>query len=151
MKGVPWSSGIKIAAVLVLSALVISGASAKTVGSSKKTAITPIPAFSPTDQTAVPGKDWMGVHGDVFNQQYSGLNQINETTVKNLKVAWHTVVAIPTKGKPNFTGVLAEAEPVEYGGTTYTPDAKGNIFAFNATPSESYGRLTRNQSAMKAS
>jgi alcohol dehydrogenase (cytochrome c) len=35
---------------------------------------------------------------------YSPLEQINKGNVKNLKIAWHTRVAPPTKGKPNFTG-----------------------------------------------
>ena len=43
---------------------------------------------------------------------------------------------IPTKGKPNFTGAFAEAEPVVYGGTMYMPDTKGNVFAFDAVTGE---------------
>ena len=43
---------------------------------------------------------------------------------------------IPTKGKPNFTGSFAEAEPVVYSGTMYMPDSKGNVFAFDAVTGE---------------
>jgi alcohol dehydrogenase (cytochrome c) len=137
MKGVRSRVGIGVAAALLLAALaIIAGASAKVGGKANKQAIQPIPAFSSSQLTAAPTSDWVSVHGNVLNQQYSALNQINASTVKNLKVAWHTTVAIPTKGKPNFTGVLAEAEPVEYGGTMYMPDAKGNVFAFNATTGE---------------
>src|SRR5512146_92294 len=108
----------------------ISGASAK------KAAVTPVPAFSAGDLTAAPTSNWVGVHGNIYNQQYSALSQINKGNVSKLKIAWHTQVAIPTKGKPNFTGVLAEAEPVVFGGTMYMPDAKGNVFAIDATTGE---------------
>ena len=56
--------------------------------------------------------------------------------MSQLKIAWHTRVAIPTKGKPNFTGAFSEAEPVVYGGTMYMPDTKGNVFAFDAVTGE---------------
>ena len=61
---------------------------------------------------------------------------INKANVNDLKIAWHTRVAIPTKGKPNFTGAFAEAEPVVYNGTMYMPDSKGNVFAFDAVTGE---------------
>ena len=124
--------GFSAIALLVLCAglAIISGASAK------KAAVSPIPAFSSGDLTAAPTTDWVGVHGNIYNQQYSALTQINKTNVGQLKVAWHTKVAIPTKGKPTSQFLLAEAEPVVYGGTMYMPDANGNVYAMNATTGE---------------
>jgi PQQ-dependent dehydrogenase (methanol/ethanol family) len=136
MKGVRSRVGVGVALLLLTALAVISAASAKSGDSAKKAAISPIPAFSASQLSAAPTTDWIGVHGNILNQQYSALNQINKSTVKNLKVAWHTTVAIPTKGKPNFSGVLAEAQPVEYKGTMYMPDAKGNVFAFDAATGE---------------
>jgi alcohol dehydrogenase (cytochrome c)/quinohemoprotein ethanol dehydrogenase len=98
--------------------------------------IAPIPAFSADDLTAEPSSDWVTSRGDIYNRQYSSLDLINKQNVSKLKVAWHTRVAIPTKGKPNFTGVFAEAEPVVYQGTMYMPDSKGNVFAFDAVTGE---------------
>jgi PQQ-dependent dehydrogenase (methanol/ethanol family) len=132
MKGWGYAAGIVSCAALLL----IAGASAKPGASAKKAVITPIPAFSADELTAAPTTDWVGVHGNIYNQQYSALTQINKLSIKNLKIAWHTQVAIPTKGKPNFTGVNAEAEPVVYQGTMYLPDVKGNVFAFDATTGE---------------
>jgi PQQ-dependent dehydrogenase (methanol/ethanol family) len=126
MKGLCAIAGLIGFAALTL----IAGASAK------KTAITPIPAFSASDLAAAPTSDWVNVRGNVYGQQYSALTQINKTNVKNLKIAWHTVVAIPTKGKPKFTGASAEAEPVVYQGTMYMPDPKGNVYAMDATTGE---------------
>jgi quinohemoprotein ethanol dehydrogenase len=99
-------------------------------------AITPIPALTAAQLTALPGNDWLTSRGDMYNRQFSSLSTINESNVKQLKVAWHTRVAIPTKGKPNFTGSSAEAEPVEYNGTMYMPDTKGDVFAFDAVTGE---------------
>jgi len=106
------------------------------VASGSRKAITPIPAFSASDLSGTPTDDWVGVHGNVMNQQFSGLTDVSASNVKNLKIAWHTQVFIPTKGKPSFTGSLAEAEPVEYKGTMYMPDSKGNVYALDATTGE---------------
>ena len=99
-------------------------------------AIEPIPAFTPADLTAEPTDNWMTARGDIYNRQYSALSTITKGNVKNLKIAWHTRVAIPTKGKPNFAGSFAEAEPVVYNGTMYMPDMKGNVYAFDAVTGE---------------
>jgi alcohol dehydrogenase (cytochrome c) len=107
-----------------------------TGASGKRAAISPIPPFTSSDLTNTPKDDWVGVHGNILQQQFSGLTQINRGNVKSLKIAWHSQVFIPTKGKPSFTGSLAEAEPVEYGGTMYLPDAKGNVYAMDATTGE---------------
>jgi len=98
--------------------------------------IQPIPAFTPAELTAEPTDNWTTARGDIYNRQYSALATITKANVKNLKIAWHTRVAIPTKGKPNFQGVSAEAEPVVYNGTMYMPDMKGNVFAFDAVTGE---------------
>jgi alcohol dehydrogenase (cytochrome c) len=96
---------------------------------------TPIPAFSTSQLTAVPGNDWLTSRGDIWNRQFSSLDTINQSNVGQLKLAWHTRVAVPGK-KANFTGVSDEAEPVVYNGTMYMPDSKGNVFAFDAATGE---------------
>jgi len=123
---------------LFLGGLLVAGASLVSIAGAtgKRSAIAPIPSFSASELAATPTKDWVGVHGNTMNQQFSGLTQINRANVGKLKIAWHTKVFIPTKGKPSFTGSLAEAEPVEYNGTMYMPDAKGNVYAFDATTGE---------------
>ncbi len=136
MKAVRSPVGVGVALLVLAALVIISVASAKSGEATKTTAISPIPAFTASQLSAAPTTDWIGVHGNILNQQYSSLTQINKSTIKNLKVAWHTTVAVPTKGKPNFSGVLTEAQPVEYKGTMYMPDARGNIFAFDASTGE---------------
>jgi quinohemoprotein ethanol dehydrogenase len=104
--------------------------------STRTHAIEPIPAFSADDLTAEPEDNWTTARGDIYNRQYSALSSITKDNVKDLKIAWHTRVAIPTRGKPNFTGSFAEAEPVVYNGTMYMPDMKGNVYAFDAVTGE---------------
>jgi len=104
--------------------------------SASRQAITPIPAFSSSQLVSEPSSDWLTARGDAWNRQYSSLAQINKSNVRGLKVAWHTRVAIPTKGKAGFTGALTEAEPVIYQGTVYMPDTKGNVYAFDAVTGE---------------
>jgi quinohemoprotein ethanol dehydrogenase len=132
MKSVRRAVGVVCCVSLVL----IAGASASKQASKTKQSITPIPAFTNSDLAATPSADWIGVHGNNLLQQYSGLTQINQATIKNLKIAWHSQVSIPGKGKPNYTGVLAESEPVVYNGTMYIPDGKGNVYAIDATTGE---------------
>ena len=126
--------GIKALFVLIVAGAVLAAVAWSS--SSKTHAINPIPAFSASDLTAEPGDNWVTARGDMFNRQYSSLSTITKANVKQLKIAWHTRVAIPTKGKPNFTGAFAEAEPVVYDGTMYMPDTKGNVFAFDAVTGE---------------
>jgi len=123
--------------IYALGALVAVGATlavALTATASNRD-ITPIPAFVATDLTSEPGDNWLTSRGDIYNRQYSSLEEITKANVGQLKLAWHTRVAVPGT-KANFTGVSAEAEPVVYNGTMYTPDMKGNVYAFDASTGE---------------
>src|SRR5689334_5529753 len=99
--------GIRALVVLVVGGAVLAAALS---ASASRHAITPIPAFSANQLVAEPSSDWVTARGDLWNRQYSSLDDINASNVSKLKVAWHTRVAVPTKGKPNFKGVSAEAE-----------------------------------------
>jgi quinohemoprotein ethanol dehydrogenase len=126
-------------ALLAGSAVVIIAAVAGTLGFSSASAsnrdVTPIPAFTADQLTAEPGNDWLTSRGDIYNRQYSTLDDINKTNVNTLKLAWHTRVVVPGK-KTTFAGVSDEAEPVVYNGTMYMPDSKGHVFAYDATTGE---------------
>jgi PQQ-dependent dehydrogenase (methanol/ethanol family) len=119
-------------AVLVAAVVAVVGFS---TASASTRDVKPIPAFSVDQLTAQPSDDWLTSRGNIYNQQYSSLSDINKSNVGQLKLAWHTRVAVPGK-KANFTGASDEAEPVEYQGTIYMPDSKGNVFAFDAATGE---------------
>jgi len=119
----------------IVVALVVGVSLRSASASTSSHAINPIPAFSTSQLTALPGNDWLTSKGDIWNRQFSTLDQINQSNVSQLKLAWHTRVVVP--GAPaKFNGVSDEAEPVEYGGTIYMPDSKGNVFAFDAATGE---------------
>jgi len=113
----------------------VAGFSGLRSASASSNGINPIPAFSTSQLTALPSQDWLTSKGDIFNRQFSTLAQINQSNVGQLKLAWHTRVALPGV-KTNFTGVSDEAEPVEFNGTLYMPDSKGNVYAFDAATGE---------------
>src|SRR3954463_6986139 len=52
-------------------------------------AISAAPAFTSADLAATPGADWITNGGNLFNQRFSSLNQINSGNASGLKEAWH--------------------------------------------------------------
>jgi alcohol dehydrogenase (cytochrome c) len=116
-------------ALVAVAAVVVLTASASTKD------VTPIPAFSTQQLTALPGDDWVTSRGDIYNRQFSSLSDINQSTVGKLKLAWHTRVAVPGK-KVTYKGSSIEGEPVVYGGTMFLPDNNGDVYAFDATTGE---------------
>ena len=52
--------------------------------------IVPSPAFSEKELAALPTSGWLKNGGNLFNQNYSPLTQINRQNVVNLKAVWRT-------------------------------------------------------------
>jgi quinohemoprotein ethanol dehydrogenase len=97
----------------------------------------PSPAFTPSDLVASSGDDWLGWNGNIYNQRYSTLDQVNQSNVKQLKIAWSRKMVIPgVKAKVGALGVFAEQQPVTYQGTLYMPDTSGNTWAFDGSTGE---------------
>src|SRR3954470_16958539 len=46
------------------------------------------PAFTPAQLTALPTTSWPTNGGNLFNQRYSPLKQLNRDNVKELKAVW---------------------------------------------------------------
>ena len=81
--------------------------------------------------------DWLGWNGNVYNQRYSSLTDINVANVKRLKQAWARNLTLPgLKAKVGALGVFAEQQPIVYKGTMYMPDSSGNVWAMDATSGE---------------
>jgi quinohemoprotein ethanol dehydrogenase len=72
------------------------------------------PAFTSNELTALPSKNWIGNGGNVFNQRYSTLDEINSSNIKNLKGKWVTKLGSGLEFK--YSG---EASPVVYNGVMY--------------------------------
>jgi alcohol dehydrogenase (cytochrome c) len=93
-------------------------------------AASPVAAV-PVDQAAPPvgepsGSNWGVYGGNLFNQRYSSLNQINTSNVANLKGAWtyHTGSA--------SAATSFESSPVVVDGTMYLTGPQSQVYALDA-------------------
>ena len=78
------------------------------------------------------GKDWVTNGGNLTNQRYSTLKQINTSNVKQLKGAWMTRL----KGS-GFGGKYSfEATPLVKDGVMYVITGNDDVFALNAKTGE---------------
>src|SRR6201987_3333727 len=78
------------------------------------------------------GKDWVTNGGNLTNQRYSTLKQINTTNVKQLKGAWMTrLKGSGLGGKYSF-----EASPLVKDGIMYVVTGNDDVFALNAKTGE---------------
>src|SRR2546430_1737661 len=78
------------------------------------------------------GKDWVTNGGNLTNQRYSTLTQINTTNVKQLKGAWMTrLKGSGVGGKYSF-----EASPLVKNGIMYVVTGNDDVFALNAKTGE---------------
>src|ERR1700746_1976918 len=74
------------------------------------------------------GKDWVTNGGNLTNQRYSTLTQINRTNVKQLKGAWMTrLKGSGLGGKYSF-----EASPLVKDGIMYVVTGNDDVFALDA-------------------
>jgi alcohol dehydrogenase (cytochrome c) len=84
-------------------------------------------AFSARELAALPKANWLKNGGNLFNQNYSPLTQINRDTVASLKGVWRTHV--------NGSGMAAkysgEAQPVVHEGTIYIVTGADDVFALS--------------------
>jgi quinohemoprotein ethanol dehydrogenase len=113
------SSGTKTVTV------VASGTSTAGTASSGPTAITKAPNFSATDLTALPKDDWPTVGGNLMNERYSPLTQIDTSNVSQLKGVWRTHL----DGSGVGAKYSAESQPVVYKGIMYVTTGEDDAFA----------------------
>ncbi len=109
---------------------------------SATTALARSPKISATDKAlaAYAGNDWVENGGDVENDRYSTLTQINKTNVGSLAPAWSNNLNIcsaltpaPPAGTSSAGCGSQEATPVELNGTLYLQTGTSGVFALNAT------------------
>jgi alcohol dehydrogenase (cytochrome c) len=78
------------------------------------------------------GKDWVTNGGNLTNQRYSALKQIDTTNVKQLKGAWMARL----KGSGFGGKYSAEATPLVKDGIMYVVTGNDDVFALNAKTGE---------------
>ena len=85
------------------------------------------PAFSARELTAAPESGWITNGGNVFNQRYSPLTQVNRDNVKDLKAKWRTHLNGSGLG-PQYSG---QAQPLFYQGVLYIVTGADDVFALD--------------------
>lgn len=86
------------------------------------------PAFTAEQLAAPPTNNWLTNGGDVHNQRYSPLTEINAANIGNLKADWRIHLDGSGAGPP-YSG---EAQPLVYEGVIYIPTGADDVFAIDA-------------------
>ena len=86
-----------------------------------------IPAFSAKELAAPPRAGWLKNGGNLFNQNYSPLTQINRDTVAGLKGVWRTHL----NGSGTAAKYSGEAQPVVHAGVVYIVTGADDVFALS--------------------
>ena len=97
--------------------------------------VKPVPAADPEVDRLLRspvGKDWITNGGNLTNQRYSTLKQIDTSNVKQLKGAWMTRL----KGSGFGGKYSAEATPLVKDGIMYMVTGNDDVFALNAKTGE---------------
>jgi quinohemoprotein ethanol dehydrogenase len=89
--------------------------------------ITPAPAFRPSQLTALPTNGWITNGGNVFNQRYSPLKQLDRTNVKELKAVWRASL----RGSGLGRQTSAQAQMLAYEGVLYVVTGENDVFAID--------------------
>ncbi len=85
-------------------------------------------SFTAKELTALPTQNWITNGGNIYNQRFSPLKQINTSNVKNLKGDWETHLDGSGVGAP-YSG---EAQPIVHEGVIYIPTGANDVFALDA-------------------
>jgi alcohol dehydrogenase (cytochrome c) len=84
------------------------------------------PAFTARQLTAHPTANWITNGGNVFNQRYSPLTQLDRDTVKDLRALWRT--SMGSGANPNNSG---QAQILHHEGTLYVINGANDVFALD--------------------
>jgi quinohemoprotein ethanol dehydrogenase len=85
------------------------------------------PAFTAKQLTDLPTNGWITNGGNLYNQRYSPLAQINAGNVGSMQAEWRTHLNGSGVGPP-FSG---EAQPIVHDGVIYVPTGADDVFAID--------------------
>ncbi|HVY66262.1 MAG TPA: PQQ-binding-like beta-propeller repeat protein [Gammaproteobacteria bacterium] len=116
--------GLWLLGAAVLSAAAAVSAQASDIPAGR--AIKLAPAFTRQQLTALPTDAWITNGGNIFNQRYSPLTEINKDNVKNLKAEWR--IHLGSGVGPQYSG---QAQPLFYDGVLYYVTGANDAFAID--------------------
>jgi quinohemoprotein ethanol dehydrogenase len=90
------------------------------------------PAFTADTLVAPPTLNWITNGGNLANQRYSPLTQINKDTVRSMQAEWRVHMNGSGSG-PNHSG---QGEPLFYNGALYIGTGENDVFAIDVDSGE---------------
>jgi quinohemoprotein ethanol dehydrogenase len=90
------------------------------------------PPFSASQLTALPTDGWITNGGNVLNQRYSPLVEIDRGNVAELRPVWR----IGLDGSGNASKYSAQAQPLVYEGVVYIVTGANDVFAIDVDTGE---------------
>jgi len=87
--------------------------------------VAPAPAFGAAELRALAGRNWVTNGGNLFNQRYSSLAQINRDNVQNVKAVWR----VSLNGSGTGPGYSAQAQTLAFEGVLYVVTGDNDVFA----------------------
>jgi quinohemoprotein ethanol dehydrogenase len=87
--------------------------------------IEPAPAFTPAALAALPRQGWLTNGGNLYNQRYSPLAEINRANVAHLKPAWR----VSLNGSGVSSKYSGQGQPIVYDGVIYMVTGADDVFA----------------------
>lgn len=87
--------------------------------------IEPAPAFGAADLLELPSRNWITNGGNIYNQRYSMLDQINRGNVTDVKAEWRTSL----NGSGMGPGYSHQAQLIAYEGTLFAVTGENDVFA----------------------
>ncbi|MGD8324158.1 MAG: PQQ-binding-like beta-propeller repeat protein, partial [Gammaproteobacteria bacterium] len=87
--------------------------------------IEPAPAFDAAALTRLPAANWITNGGNLYNQRYSVLDQINRDNVDGVKAVWR----VSLNGSGLGQGYSAQAQALFFQGVIYVVTGDNDVFA----------------------
>jgi alcohol dehydrogenase (cytochrome c) len=100
--------------------------------SAQNAPIEPAPAFGPAELVALPGRNWVTNGGNVFNQRYSVLDQINRDNIGQVKAVWR----VGLNGSGMGPGFSQQAQALAHAGVLYVVTGANDVFAVDVETGE---------------
>ncbi len=120
--------GSMIAIAITAMFVVAMSAAARPQSNQAAKAITAAPAWTAAQLAASPDGDWITTGGNLANQRYSPLSDINTSNVSGLKQVFETHL----DGSGSASKYSQEDSPLEYQGVLYVVTGNDDVFAIDA-------------------
>lgn len=126
---------VRLGGVLVGSALLLTLAAVALAGGNQtRSPNSSIPNYSTSDLLKGAGNDWFSPQSSVYNTRYSTLKTISPSNVSKMKLAFHITMNAPVPKRQDPKALYSDEAPtIEAGGTLFTQDGFGRVYAYDAT------------------